>query len=161
MVTGKRFVFVASLALALSVPTLAQRRNGQQQEAPASANSPQIGPMAQSKPELDAFVALQNEQNPANAVTLGDKFLATYPNSQLNGYVQRFRMVALMRTGKCQDAITRQNRSWSRDHLFGTAAELQTRSEQDRQKFPQVQKFIAQTDGAKLRYYQTIASCIR
>ena len=106
MVTGKRFVFVAGLALALAVPTLAQRRNAEQQEAQASGNSPQIGPMAQSKPELDAFVALQNEQNPANALTMGDKFLATYPNSQLNGYVQRYRMNGLMRTGKCQEAIT-------------------------------------------------------
>src|SRR5689334_10220789 len=104
MVTRKRFVFAASLALALAVPALAQRRNAQQQEQPASGNPvQQIGPTAQSKPELDAFVALQNEQNPANVVTLADKFLATYPMSQLNGYVQRFRMAALMRTGKCQD----------------------------------------------------------
>jgi tetratricopeptide (TPR) repeat protein len=160
MVTGKRFVFVASLALALSVPTLAQRRNGQQQEEPATANSPQIGPMAQSKPELDAFVALQNEQNPANAVTLGDKFLATYPNSQLNGYVQRFRMVALMRTGKCQDAIT----------AGETGLGLETTYlEQLQNADPKVNKidknsaefknFITQTDGAKLQYYQTIMSC--
>jgi tetratricopeptide (TPR) repeat protein len=116
--------------------------------------------MAQSKPELDAFVALQNEQNPANAVTLGDKFLATYPNSQLNGYVQRFRMVALMRTGKCQDAIT----------AGETGLGLETTYlEQLQNADPKVNKidknsaefknFITQTDGAKLQYYQTIMSC--
>ena len=161
MVTGKRFIFVASLALALAVPTLAQRRNGQQQEAPqASGNQVQIGPMAQSKPELDAFVALQNEQNPANAVAMGDKFLATYPNSQLNGYVQRFRMVGLMRTGKCQEAITAGEAGLGLETSY---------LEQLQNADPKVNKidknsaefknFITQTEGAKLQYYQTIMSC--
>ena len=45
------------------------------------------------------------EQNPANVVALSDKFVTTYPMSQLMGYVQRFRMMSLMRTGKCQDSI--------------------------------------------------------
>jgi len=152
---------VASLALALAVPAMAQRRNGQQQEAPAAAgNAPQIGPMAQSKPELDAFTALQNEQNPANAVALGDKFLATYPNSQLNGYVQRFRMVGLMRTGKCQDAITAGEAGLGLETSY---------LEQLQNADPKVNKidknsaefknFVTQTDGAKLQYYQTIMSC--
>ena len=161
MVTGKRFIFVASLVLALAVPTLAQRRNGQQQEAPqASSNQTQIGPMAQSKPELDAFIALQNEQSPANAVAMGDKFLATYPNSQLNGYVQRFRMIGLMRTGKCQEAIT----------AGETGLGLETSYlEQLQNADPKVNKidknsaefknFVTQTEGAKLQYYQTIMSC--
>ena len=161
MVTGKRFIFVASLVLALAVPTLAQRRNGQQQEAPqASSNQTQIGPMAQSKPELDAFIALQNEQSPVNAVAMGDKFLATYPNSQLNGYVQRFRMIGLMRTGKCQEAIT----------AGETGLGLETSYlEQLQNADPKVNKidknsgefknFVTQTDGARLQYYQTIMSC--
>src|SRR5438046_8797749 len=160
MVTGKRFVFVASLALALAVPAMAQRRNGQQQEAPAASNSAQIGPVAQTKPELDAFVALQNEQNPVNTVALGDKFLAAYPNSQLNGYVQRFRMGALMRTGKCQDAITAGEAGLGLETSY---------LEQLQNADPKVNKidknsaefknFIAQTEGAKLQYYQTIMSC--
>src|SRR5262245_37260343 len=107
MVIKTRFVLVAMIfAMALSLPVLAQRRNQQEQAAASSTPSTQIGPIAQTKPELDAFVALQNEQNPANMVTLADKFLATYPSSQLSGYVQRFRMFGLMRTGKCEEAIT-------------------------------------------------------
>src|SRR4051812_49129215 len=106
MVIRKRFVSVAILAATLAAPAMAQRRNGQQQEAAPAGGGTPIGPMAKDKPELDAFVAIQNEQNPANAVALGDKFLAAYPASQLSGYVQRFRMIGLMRTGKCQDAIT-------------------------------------------------------
>src|SRR5688572_8951128 len=104
MVNLMRSLFVAILALTLTVPALAQRRNNQQQEQAQEGGGNQIGPIAQTKPELDAFVALQNDPSPANQVTLAEKFLATYPTSQLTGYVQRFRMVGLMRTGKCQDA---------------------------------------------------------
>src|SRR5437762_6894177 len=160
MVTGKRFVLVVSLSLALVVPTFAQRRNAQQQEQPAAADKAQIGPMAQSKPELDAFVALQNEQNPANIIASGEKFLTTYPTSQLKGYVQRFRMGALMRTGKCQDAITAGEEGLSLETSY---------LEQLQNADPKVNKidknsaefknFIAQTEGAKLQYYQTIMSC--
>jgi tetratricopeptide (TPR) repeat protein len=160
MVKGKRFVFVASLVLALAVPTLAQRRNNQQEEAPAAGNAGQIGPMAQSKPELDAFVALQNEQNPANAVGLGDKFLATYPNSQLNGYVQRFRMVGLMRTGKCQDAITAGEAGLGLETAY--LEQLQNADPKVNKidkNSPEFKNFVTQTDGAKLQYYQTIMSC--
>jgi tetratricopeptide (TPR) repeat protein len=161
MVTGKRFVFVASLALALAVPTLAQRRNNQQEEAPASGNAAgQIGPMAQSKPELDAFVALQNEQNPANAVGMGDKFLATYPNSQLNGYVQRFRMVGLMRSGKCQDAITAGEAGLALETAYLEQLEnADPKVNKIDKNSPEFKNFVTQTDGAKLQYYQTIMSC--
>jgi len=161
MVTRKRFVFVAlMLALTFGLPALAQRRNNQQQEAPASAPAQQIGPTAQSKPEFDAFVALQNEQNPANVVSLGDKFITTYPMSQLNGYVQRFRMLALMRTGKCQDAITAGEAGLGLETSF---------LEQLQAADPKVNKidkdsadfkgFVTQTDAAKMQYYQTLMSC--
>jgi tetratricopeptide (TPR) repeat protein len=147
------------LALTLALPALAQRRNNQQQEAAPSAAPAQIGPLAQSKPELDAFVALQNEQNPANQVALGDKFLATYPMSQLNGYVQRFRMVGLMRTGKFQEAITAGEAGLVLEASF---------LEQLQNADPKVNKidknseafksFVTQTEGAKLQYYQTLMS---
>jgi tetratricopeptide (TPR) repeat protein len=140
---------------------MAQRRNAQQQEQqPAAADKAQIGPMAQSKPELDAFVALQNEQNPANVIAAGDKFLTTYPTSQLKGYVQRFRMGALMRTGKCQDAVAAGEEGLSLETSY---------LEQLQNADPKVNKidknsaefknFVTQTDGAKLQYYQTIMSC--
>lgn len=156
-----RCVFVAMiLALILSLPTLAQRRNNQQQEASGGGGSAQIGPLAQSKPELEAFVALQNEQIPANMVALGDKFLATYPMSQLNGYVQRFRMFGLMRTGKFQEAIE------AGDAGLGLETNFLEQLQNADSKVNKIDKnsaefkaFVTQTEGAKMQYYQTLMSC--
>ena len=88
------------------------------------------------------------------------KFLATYPNSQLSGYAQRFRMVGLMRTGKCQDAITAGEAGLGLETSY---------LEQLQNADPKVNKidknsaefknFVTQTEGAKLQYYQTIMSC--
>ena len=52
-----------------------------------------------------AFDALQKEPNPANKITLADQFLTTYPNSNLAGFVQRFRMDSFTRQGKYKEAI--------------------------------------------------------
>ena len=158
MVTRKRLVF-AILALTFALPALAQRRNGGQPQQQAAA-APQIGPSAQTKPELDAFTALQTEQSFANVVTLADKFIAAYPNSQLKGYAYRYRMNGLMRTGKCEDAIP----------AGETGLGLETGYlEQLQNADPKVNKidknsaefknFVSQTDLAKLNYYQTIMSC--
>lgn len=160
MVTRKRFVFVATiLGLTLAVPALAQRRNNQQQEA-APATSAQIGPIAQTKPELDAFIAIQNEQNPANLAVLGDKFLAAYPASQLNGYVQRFRMLGLMRTGKCQESITAGETGLGLESNF--LEQLQNADPKVNKidkNSPEFKTFVTQTEAAKLQYYQSIMSC--
>jgi tetratricopeptide (TPR) repeat protein len=160
MVSWKRSVFVASLVLALGVPTFAQRRNAQQQEQPAAGDKAQIGPMAQTKPELDAFVALQNEQNPANVVASGDKFLTTYPTSQLKGYVQRFRMGALMRTGKCQDAITAGEEGLNLETSYLEQLEnADPKVNKIDKNSAEFKNFVTQTEGARLQYYQTIMSC--
>jgi tetratricopeptide (TPR) repeat protein len=160
MVISKRSVFVAFvLALTLSLPALAQRRNNQQEQQPASSG-PSVGPTAQSKPELDAFVALQNEQNPVNILGLSEKFLAAYPMSQLNGYVHRFRMFALMRTGKCQDAITSGETGLAFETNF--LEQLQAADPKVNKidkNSPEFKTFVAQTDAAKLSYYQTLMTC--
>jgi tetratricopeptide (TPR) repeat protein len=159
MIIRMPFFFVAILALALAVPALGQRRNSQQEEQQQSGGA-QIGPQAQTKPELDAFVALQNDPSPANQVVLGEKFLATYPNSQLAGYVHRFRMVGLMRTGKCQEAITAGETGLGLETAY--LEQLQNADpkvnniDKNSQEF---KNFVAQTDGAKLQYYQTIMTC--
>jgi tetratricopeptide (TPR) repeat protein len=161
MVIRKRLLLVATiLALTLALPALAQRRNSQQPEPAAGGSGAPVGPMAQSKPELDAFVAIQNEQNPANVVPLADKYLATYPMSQLNGYVQRFRMLALMRTGKCQEAITAGETGLSLEASF--LEQLQNADPKVNKidkNSPEFKSFVTQTDTAKLQYYQTIMSC--
>ena len=95
------------LAFSLCVPLFGQGRRNQQQQGSGEeqAQTTGVGPRAQSAPELNAFNAFQNEQNPAAKVTMGDTFLTTYPNSELTGFVQIFRMEALTRLGKFQDAI--------------------------------------------------------
>jgi tetratricopeptide (TPR) repeat protein len=159
MVIRQRFLIVATLALTLTAPALAQRRNNQQEQAP-QGGAPQIGPTAQTKPELDAFVALQNEQNPANVVTLADKFLMTYPTSQLNGYVHRFRMIGLMRSGKCQDAINAGETGLGLETAY--LEQLQNADPKVNKidkNSPEFKNFVTQTEGAKLQYFQTIMSC--
>src|SRR5262249_20548200 len=61
-------------------------------------------PKAANQDEFKAFAAIQNEQNPANKVTLADTFLTTYPNSQLSGFVERFRMESFSKLGKFKEA---------------------------------------------------------
>ena len=82
---GTAFVAIV-LALTLSAVAFgaAQRRNQQQQQqrGQEAGQQPQsIGPQATSKDELDGFVALQNEQNPATKVTMADAFVSKFPNS--------------------------------------------------------------------------------
>jgi tetratricopeptide (TPR) repeat protein len=91
---------------------------------------------------------------------LGDKFLTTYPTSQLSGYVQRFRMLALMRTGKCQEAITAGEAGLGLE--TGFLQQLQAAdpkvSKVDKNS-AEFKTFVAQTDAAKLQYYQTLMNC--
>src|SRR5215467_10418897 len=89
------WVTMTALILGLTVVATAQdqqkdqkdqkgRRN-QQQEQPQAQQSA-VGPIPQSKDELDAFVAVQNEQSPAKKVELADGFIAKYPNSDFIAY---------------------------------------------------------------------------
>ncbi len=105
MMTRKGIAATAMLlALAVSSPLMAQR--------PRNADAGQRGappvdyrPKASSAEEFSAFQALNAETNSANKITLADQFLTTYPNSQLAGFVQRFRMQAFTMQGKYKEAI--------------------------------------------------------
>src|SRR5689334_1601273 len=106
MMTIKGVALSATLlALAVSSPLMAQRpRNG---DAAGQRGAPAVDyrPKAQSAEEFAAFQALQAENNAANKITLADQFLTTYPNSQLAGFVQRFRMQAFTAQGKYKEAV--------------------------------------------------------
>src|SRR5689334_20478932 len=92
------------LALTLSPMLMAQRppRNANGGGQPAATVD--YGPRPQSQEELAAFNALNQEPNPATKITLADQFLTTYPNSQLAGFVQRFRMESFTKQGKYKEA---------------------------------------------------------
>jgi len=68
-------------------------------------NAVDYSPKASSQEEFAAFQAINNETNPANKITLADQFLTTYPNSQLAGFIQRFRMESFSRLGKHKEAV--------------------------------------------------------
>jgi Tfp pilus assembly protein PilF len=106
------WVTVTALILGLTTVATAQdqqkeqkgRRNQEQQQ-----QQPQqqlvVGPVAQSKDELDAFVAVQNEQSPAKKVELADGFIAKYPNSDFMAYAQTFRVGAYGQLGKPKEVV--------------------------------------------------------
>jgi tetratricopeptide (TPR) repeat protein len=105
MMTRKGIAIAAMLlALAVSTPLMAQR--------PRNADAGQRGappvdyrPKASSAEEFTAFQALNTETNPTKKIELADTFLTTYPNSQLAGFVQRFRMQAFTMLGKYKEAV--------------------------------------------------------
>src|ERR1051326_3497112 len=104
MITRKGIALAAMLlSLAVSAPLMAQRRNATEaQKAPAGPDM--YAPKAKNQDEFKAFAALQNEPNPANKITLADQFLTTYPDSELGGFVQRFRMESFSKLGKFKEA---------------------------------------------------------
>src|SRR5262245_56031512 len=104
MITRKGVALVAMLlTLTLSSVLMAQRPRNANSGQPAAP--PDYTPKPQSQEEFMAFDALQKEPNPANKITLSDQFLTTYPNSNLAGFVQRFRMDSFTRLGKFKEAI--------------------------------------------------------
>jgi len=104
MITRKGVALVAMLlTLTLSSVLMAQRPRNANSAPPAAP--PDYNPRPQSQEEFMAFNALQKEPNPANKITLADQFLTTYPNSNLAGFVQRFRMDSFTRQGKYKEAI--------------------------------------------------------
>jgi hypothetical protein len=79
-------------------------RRNQQQEQP-QAQQPNVGPIPQSKDELDGFLAVQNEQSPAKKIELADGFITKYPNSDFIAYAQTFRVGAYGQLNKPKEAI--------------------------------------------------------
>jgi tetratricopeptide (TPR) repeat protein len=111
MITRKGPAYLALLfALMLSQSVFAQgRRNQQQQQqqqqaqqAPAQAG---VGPIPQSKDELDAFNALQMQQAPDKKVEVAEAFIAKFPNSDFIQYAQTARLTGYSQLGKSKEAI--------------------------------------------------------
>jgi tetratricopeptide (TPR) repeat protein len=104
---NKKGIALAAMLLTLTIsgPLMAQRRNGNDAQQGQRGNGPDVyAPKPATPEEQKAFAALQAEQSPTNKVALADTFLTTYPNSQLNGYVQRFRMESFGKLGKYKEA---------------------------------------------------------
>src|SRR5690242_9133413 len=102
---------IFALNLALTTFALGQgRRNQQQQQQQqpqaAPAQQVQIGPIAQSKDEYDAFMAVQNEQAPAKKIELAEGFIGKYPTSDFVMYAQTFRVASYGQVGKPKEAVT-------------------------------------------------------
>jgi len=104
------WAMITALILGLTTVATAQdqqkdkgRRN-QQQEQP-QAQQPNVGPIPQTKDELDAFLAVQNEQSPAKKIELADGFITKYPNSDFIAYAQTFRVGAYGQLNKPKEAI--------------------------------------------------------
>ena len=153
------------LALSLSLPGLGQGRRNQQQQKSSGGEQAQtatIGPRTQSAQELSAFNAFQNEPNAATKVTMGDTFLTTYPNSELTGFVQLFRMEALTRLGKFQDAIAAGETGLSFEAKFMEDMAKRTESKDKNTKIDknsaEYKAFLDQAQKRKLSYYQLMMS---
>ena len=171
-------VFVA-LTLSFSALGAGQqpRRNANQRNQPeAQPQPPQgVGPQANSKDELDAFVALQNEQGAANKITLAEAFLAKYPNSDFASYAQTFRVSAYAASGKAKESIAAAEAAIDATVKFGEKlvakadadAKLTDKDKENLRKkdkniafldknSPDFQGFMGQSEGRILALYQTI-----
>src|SRR5262249_11856051 len=180
-------VFVLSLTLSLSV--LAQdnkdnnnkgRRNQQQQQqqqqqqAPAQQN---VGPIAQSKDEYDAFMAVQNEQTPAKKIELAEGFIARYPASDFVMYAQTFRVASYGQVGKPKEAVAAAEQAIDATVKLGekvaAKADADSKlSDKDKEAIrkkdknavffdkssPQFTAFMSQSEQRILALYQTIIS---
>jgi tetratricopeptide (TPR) repeat protein len=154
-----------ALILSQSMQAQAQqtRRNNQEQ-----AQGPSYLPSAQSDQEYTAFIAVQNEANPATRITLGDTFLTTYPNSQLAGFVNRFRMEAFSRLNRPRDAVAAGEAALALEDKY--LADMTARADADaaqrnrpRDAGPPIDKnsaafktLVTEFDKGKLYYYQNL-----
>lgn len=179
--------FLAILALIVSVSAVdASAQRGRQQQQQAAAAPQRVGPSAKSPEEAAAFDAVRTAPNGANRVTLGDNFLTAHPNSELTGYVQRFRMEALKATGKYKEAVAAGEAALAFEIKFmeelikradaeqaaAKAAEGNNRgNNRDRNRnappapapldknSPAFQQFGQETEQAIMYYYQNIMDC--
>jgi hypothetical protein len=149
-----------------------QNQNQNQQQPQASQA---VGPIAASKEELDAFVALQGEQNPANKVTLSDSFISKFPNSEFLAYVYTFRVGANSQLNKPKEAIAAADQAVDATIKFGEKllakadvdAKLTDRDKENLRKkdktvtfldknSPEFLAFMSQSEARILALYQSV-----
>jgi hypothetical protein len=178
---------IFALSLTLSVSALAQDNNNkpqprrnqqqqqqQQQQAPAQQN---VAPTAQSKEEFDAFMAVQNEQNPAKKVELAEGFIAKYPASDFVMYAQTFRVASYGQIGRPKEAVAAAEQAIDAtvklgEKLVAKADADSKLSDKEKENIrkkdknavfldknsPQFQAFMSQSEQRILALYQTIIS---
>ncbi len=153
----------------------AQRRNAQQQRPEQQAQQQGVGPQAASKDEFEGFVALQSEQDPAKKASLGDAFVAKYPNSEFLSFAHQFRLGAYSQTGKLKESIAAAEQAIEATIKLGEKlvaraendAKLTDKDKENARKkdknivfldknSPQFQTFMAQSEQRILAFYQSI-----
>lgn len=169
------------LAFTVSVSALAQRRNQQQQQqqqqrgGQADAPAQQLGPQPTSKEELDAFVALQNEQNAAAKLAKGDEFVAKFPTSDFISYAHTFRMMSLTQMGKHKESAAAAEQALNSTIKLGEKmiakadadSKLTDKDKDNARKkdknvvfldknSPQFQQFMSQMDQRIMAFYQSM-----
>lgn len=166
------------IALILTVSTSASgqgRRNQQQQQQPQVQNQANVGPIPQSKDELDAFVAAQNEQMPAKKAELAEAFIAKYPNSDFISYAQTLRVASYTQLGKPKEVEAAAEQAIDTTIKLGeklvAKAEADSKlTDKDKENLrkkdknavfldknsPQFKTFMDQSEQRILAFYQTI-----
>ena len=174
------------LAFTVSVSALAQRRNQQQQQqqqqrgGQADAPAQQLGPQPTSKEELDAFVALQSEQNAAAKLAKGDEFVAKFPTSDFISYAHTFRMMSLTQMGKHKESAAAAEQALNSTIKLGEKmiakadadSKLTDKDKDNARKkdknvvfldknSPQFQQFMSQMDQRIMAFYQSLLERLR
>jgi tetratricopeptide (TPR) repeat protein len=181
MITTKGSALLA-LTLAVSISALAAgqqqqqgRRNQQKDQPAAPAAAQNVGPLAQSKDEFDAYIALQSEQNPGKKIELADAFIAKYPNSDFVQYAHSFKVTAYSQTGNFKEAVPSAEKAIDAIVKFGeklvskadSDAKLTDKDKEALRKkdknavfldktSPQFQAFMSQSEQRILLLYQSI-----
>jgi tetratricopeptide (TPR) repeat protein len=166
MTIRTRIAFVTTLVallLGTAFPALAQRNRDRE-----AAAQPNLAPSATSEDEQKLFSATQT-QDPAAKLAAADAFLAKYPNSQLAGYANRFRMEAYVAQGKFKEALEAgeiglQLETKFMDDLVKRAdADAANKNKRDRNAPPAIDKnsdafkaYAADFDKTLMYYYQNL-----
>jgi Tfp pilus assembly protein PilF len=182
--TKRPAIWATMTALILGLTTVAtaqdqqkdpKGRRNQQQQQQAPVQQPVVGPMAQSKDELDTFLAVQNEQSPAKKIELADGFIAKYPTSDFITYAQTFRVGAYGQLNKPKEAIDAAQLAIDSTIKLGeklvakadadsklTDKEKEALRKKDKnvvfldKSSPQFQAFMTQSEQRILAFYQSI-----
>jgi tetratricopeptide (TPR) repeat protein len=175
-----RWAMITALILTLSTVAAGQGRRNQQQQQPQAPNPANVGPIPQSKDELDAFIALQNEQTPAKKVELAEAFIAKYPGSDFMGYAQQFRVATYSQLGKYKE--TEAAAELAIDATIKLGEKLVAKADADAKLIdkdkealrkkdknavfldknsPQFKAFMDQSEQRILAFYQTIVQCFQ
>lgn len=178
---GRIIGAIVALTLAFSVLASGQdqsqkgRRNQDQQQP--KAQQPTVGPVAQTKDELDAFLAVQNEQTPAKKAELAEGFIAKYPMSDFVSYADTFRVASYTQLGKTKEAVEAAEQSIDATVKLGekiaakadadaklTDKEKDAIRKKDKnavfldKSSPQFQTFMNQSEQRILALYQAVVS---